>query len=755
MGYGLTAMAGALMRLWAKRPLFALAAGLVSLMALEHFAPGYLWIGGLVFAALVVRFGGWKTGFIAVALAAIVLGGGRFRDARQEADEDRFSKIGLAEVEARLAEDAIGQEGSWSAVARLHGEKYGGRKVRWIGTGEPPPAGTELKASGVFEGLGGGRNPGVPDRAENLRNEGVVAVFRANDMRSEQWIGPVSSWAAGIKKGFRESITVGLDGESLAAKVILAVVIGEKAEDSLGLMRDFRESGTLHVFSVSGMHVMMLGSMIWFALKWAGVPRRAAIPVIIAAMFGYSWLAGNGPAAVRSAWMGAVFLGGFAFRRRTDLLNSLGVVLIVSLLWDHRMIRMPGVQLSYGVVAAIGLGTALARRGLTWIAADELYLPASETGFWRGKWSGFRRNLAESFAVSTAASVGSAPLTAFHFGMVSPISVFATVALVPLVYALLGIALISSVLRPLSESAAVFLNRTNAHLANACAETAGFFAGIPGASGSVVARKTDMLIIYDLGYGAAAACFASGAGNSVLIDTGGKFSLESQIGPSLMRLGMNPDAVIFTHADAGHAAPLPILTEMFPLRQVANGMLPTQGSVAAQWKNFSAGGVSVFHPGKGELLDFGGGAWGEVLSSASDGSLGSLADDRAMILRLNWNGWKILFTGDAGRACEEALLELGADLAADLIVAGLHESDLSLTAPFVSAVNPQAIIVASPSGSEMDVHRGFQKKSWESKGMRVIDQSLTGGLTVTVTGAGELVIEGYADGSTAVLRRRF
>jgi len=741
------------MRLWAKRPLFALASGLVALMALDHFSPGFLWLGGLVFAALAVRFGGWKTALAAVFIAAIVLGGGRIRDARQEADEARFSKMGMAEVEARLTEDATGEEGTWSAVARLHGERFGGRKVRWIGTGEPPPAGTELRASGVFEGLGGARNPGLPDRAENLRNEGVVAVFRANGMRSEQWIGPVSSWAAGIKRGFRESITVGLDENGIAAKVILAVVIGEKAKDSLGLVQDFRESGTLHVFSVSGMHVMMLGSMIWFALKWAGVPRRAAIPVIIAAMFGYSWLAGNGPAALRSAWMGAVFLGGFAFRRRTDLLNSLGVVLIVSLLWDHRMIRMPGVQLSYGVVAAIGLGTALARRGLTWIAADELFLPHSETGFWRRKWMGFRRNLAESFAVSTAASVGSAPLTAFHFGMVSPISVFATVALVPIVYALLGLALISSMLHPFSESAAVFLNRTNAHLANACAGTAGFFAGIPGASGSVVAPETDTLVIYDLGYGASAACFASCAGNSVLIDTGGKFSLESQVGPSLMRLGMRPDSVILTHADSGHAAPPGLLLEMFPLRQAANGMVPTQGSVAAEWTDFRAEGVRVIRPAKGDLLDFGGGARGEVLLSAQDGYPGSLADDRALIIRLHWKGWKILFTGDSGRLSEEALIASGADLAADVIVAGLHEDDLSLTDAFVAVVKPQAIIVSSPAGSELDGLREFQKTSWERKGLRVIDQMRTGGLTVTVSAAGELVIKGFADGSETLIRK--
>ena len=752
MGYGLDiAMTAALLRLWAKRPLFVLAAGLVALLAMDHYAPHLLWLVGLVLVVAILRSGSWKIGLAVVCVITFVVGGGRIRDARQAADEASFSKIGLVDVEARLVEDALGEEGEWRAVARLHGEKYGGKKVRWIGIGEPPPAGTELKASGVFEGLGGERNPGVPDRVERLRNEGIVAVFRANGMRSEQWIGPVSLRAAGIKKGFRESITVGLDEESLAAKVILAVVIGEKAKDSLGLVRDFRESGTLHVFSVSGMHVMMLGSIIWFALKWTGVPRRAAIPMIIASMFGYAWLSGNGPAAVRAAWMGAVFLGAFTFRRRQDLLNALGAVLIVSLLWDHRMIRMPGVQLSYGVVAAIGLGTALARRGLTWIAVDELYLPNSETGFWRRSWMSFRRNLAESFAVSTAASVGSAPLTAFHFAMVSPISVFATVALVPIVYALLGLALISCTLRPISESAAVFLNRTNAHLANACAATAGFFASIPGGSGFVVAPETDTLVIYDLGYGAAAACFASSAGNSVLIDTGGKFSLESQVAPSLMRLGMRPDSVILTHADSGHAATPELLLEMFPLRQVANGMVPAPGSVAQEWTDFGVAGVCVLRPSKGHRLNFGGGAWGEVLLSAEDGYRGSLADDHALIFRLHWQGWKILFTGDAGRLSEEALLESGTDLAADVIVAGLHEGDLSLTDAFVAAVKPQAVITASPAGSELDNFREFQKKSMEKKGIRVIEQMRTGGLTVNVSARGKLVIKGFADDSEVVL----
>ena len=84
--------------------------------------------------------------------------------------------------------------------------------------------------------------------------------------------------------------------------------------------------------------------------------------VLLPLIFGYSWITGNSPPAVRSAWMAAVFLGAFVFRRRPDLLNALGAVLLAAMLWDGRLLFQPGVQLSYGVVAAIAVGTAWAAK---------------------------------------------------------------------------------------------------------------------------------------------------------------------------------------------------------------------------------------------------------------------------------------------------------------------------------------------------------------------------------------------------------
>ena len=112
--------------------------------------------------------------------------------------------------------------------------------------------------------------------------------------------------------------------------VIRAVVIGEQPPDADDLVAAFRNSGTLHAFSVSGLHVAMVGSIGWLLLRDSPECRGGGrcwclLPLI----FGYSWLTGNSPPAVRSAWMAAVFLGAFVFRRRPDLLNALGAVLLV------------------------------------------------------------------------------------------------------------------------------------------------------------------------------------------------------------------------------------------------------------------------------------------------------------------------------------------------------------------------------------------------------------------------------------------
>jgi competence protein ComEC len=221
-----------------------------------------------------------------------------------------------------------------------------------------------------------------------------------------------------------------------------------------------------------------------------------------------------------------------------------------------------------------------------------------------------------------------------------------------------------------------------------------------------------------------------------------------------MRLGLRPDSVIFPHADAGHVASPELMLEMFPMGQAATAMQPASGSIAAKWEGSAPGGIRVIHPAKGNLVDLGGGAWGEVWLSTADGFLGSVADDRALVMRMHWKGWKILFTGDAGHLTEDALLRSGVDLKSDVIIASIHESDLSLGDAFLASVDPKLIVLPRAAGCEMDALRELQKKSWHRKGTRFLDQLQTGGITVTVDESGDLILQGFLDESETRLRKQ-
>ncbi len=741
-------------RIWGKRPLFCVAVAMVVALLCESWGAGLGWVVGLVFGASVGWLVSWRAGFLGVGLVWLGMLSFWWHEERYEAGQAWVMKRESGMVEGRLLEDAKGGEGGyWSAAARLHGTGFPGVKVLWIGAGEGPVAGTELQAMGVFGPLEGPRNPGALREDVMQRAEGVVGIFRASEMRERKWTGPVAERLARVRKGFRESIVRGLDENGTAAVVIRAVVLGERSPDSLELIARFRDSGTLHVFTVSGLHVAMVGGLLWVFLKLVRCPRRWAVPILIAMMFGYVWLAGSGPAAMRSAWMGAVFLMAFLLRRRTDLLNSLGVVLVGSILWNPAILWLPGVQLSYGVVAAIGMWSGLARRWFECIAQEDSFLPKSETGVRDRVWSGFRRKLAEGLSVSLAATLGSTPLGMFHFGIVTPISVFATVALVPLVYVLLGVALVSAVVDPVLPSVSSLLNRGNAKVAELCSGTAGWFAEIPGAYARTTSVKEEVLVIYDLEYGADGACFAMPGRPALMIDCGGESGIEGEVGFSVRNLGMIPDSVIFTHADSKHVGSVKTFREMFPLRQAMVGMGRKQGPLAAGWHGARGGDLNVVFPGTGSFFEVGDGVRVEVLISPHDVELGSEADDRALVMMLHWRGWRILWLGDAGRLSEMWLVENGVDVKADLIVAGCHETDLSLVDPFLKAVDAQAVIVPRLPGGEMDAMRAQRTGMLQKRKMKVIDQKVTGGLTVTLRD-GELVIRGFVDGSETRLRGR-
>jgi competence protein ComEC len=658
-------------------------------------------------------------------------------------------------MQGGLLKDGKGGGAFWSAPVVLLGGPQAGTHVLWQGRGAPPVAGAVVKAAGNFGPLPAMRNPGEFDQAAWLRNQGVAAVFLADGVTGEVTTGYWAALGSKIRQGFRAAVTTGLVEDSQEAVVIRAVVIGEQPPDADELVAAFRNSGTLHAFSVSGMHVAMVGMIVWCVLRLAGVPRRRAVLLMLPLIFGYSWITGNSPPAVRAAWMFAVFLGAFVTRRRPDLLNALGAVLLTAALWDGRLLFQPGVQLSYGVVATMAVGADWATRLFAWIAKPELYLPLGMMTGWQRKWLWIRTKIAQSLGVSVTAAVGSTPLTIYHFGLVTPVSILAGGIFGMLVFILLCLSLLAAALYPITPSTSARVNKANAMVAKSCVRTAEFFASVPGGHFQLSQETGPSLLVYDLEHGAGAACFSDGKGAAVLLDCGDPRGFKRKVAPSLKRLGIAPDAVILSHPDGGHLGGGEPVWKLFPIRQVLLPLEKARSPAFRAWAGDApAAGIRTMQAKDFHDLVMPDGARLEVLYVPDSHSQNAAADDRVVIYRLHWRGWKLLFTSDAGMGTELKMLDAGLDVSADVIIAGRHHRDASLCDRFLDAVNPQAIVATHADFPVTEKLNPQTVEYWKSRGIQVMNQGQSGCVTFRIDGSGNLRLEGFADQSVIVIKPR-
>ncbi len=742
---------------FSRHPLFASAVLMVAAVAAVETAGGF-WPWGLLPLVVGPLLAGWRLGGVCAVAGVIAAAGLQARhDAREDASERAVALAPDRAFEFKMVTDARQGARIWTGRARVVNaveadEFLIGRDVRLLGAGsELPVAGSRVLAGGNFLPARVARNPGNFDEASWLRREALTGVFLARGDRIEVRTTRFAKWRAGVRSGFRTAITAGLDDDSQAAMVIRAVVMGEHPRDSDRLIDAFRHSGTMHVFCVSGLHVGMVGLLGWAVLGLAGVPRRWAVAAIIPLMFGYTWLTGSGAPAVRASCMAAVFLGAFVLQRRPDALNALGAVMSLMLLWDGRILFQPGVQLSYGVVLAIITGAALASRIFAWIGREDEHIPRDEYGPVRRASLWLRRRTAQSFAVSTAATAGSTPLTAYHFGLITPASVPATVVQVPIVFSMLGIALFSALVHPAAPWLSRGMNQVNAVLTEACVGVARGFAAAPGGHLRLEGGGPE-LIVYDLPYGAGAAVFFDGNGAATLIDCGSARSFHTHVLGSLRRRGIHPDSVILTHPDGGHLGGGAPVWESLGTRQALLPVASARSPAYRSWlEEAPAAGVRTGFATTGNRFDLGGDAWIEVIRDPSHVSPRARADDRVMTLRLHWRGWKFLFTSDAGLGTERELLDSGVDLSADVIIAGKPRHETHLDDDFLDAVQPLVIVATNadfPPEQRLDPAR---VDYWRSIGIQVIDQGASGAAMITPGGDGALRIRGYVDGAEIIL----
>ena len=216
------------------------------------------------------------------------------------------------------------------------------------------PLGRYVTLQGSFAPMAHASNPGEFDAAVYYRSLGVGgrlngALLLGQGERS--W--PLREGLYLLRLSLRARLYRALSEED--AGIMCALLLGDRGGLDENVEDLYRQSGIMHILSISSLHVTILGISLYRLL------RRLRIPVAPAAFGGclllllYGCLTGFGVSACRAIGMYLIRMLGEAIGRTYDMLTALGVVGAAMLCFNPYYLQNSGFLLSFSSVLGVGV----------------------------------------------------------------------------------------------------------------------------------------------------------------------------------------------------------------------------------------------------------------------------------------------------------------------------------------------------------------------------------------------------------------
>ena len=602
---------------------------------------------------------------VRLALVGAVLAGALLAQARMEAlDATRLvPRLGHAVRERVVLLDVPRARafGARVATVRLDGERVllrTGRGVRW----PTQRVGAILVARGGLEAL--------PAADAWQRARGVHAQLRARALADTgARRGGLAGLVDGVRARAQAVLQTGLPAPQGA--LLRGMALGDDAALPDRTRDEFRASGLSHLVAASGQNVMLLAALVLAVAAVLGLGLRSRLGLVLVAIALYVPLAGSGPSIERAGVMGAAGVVAVLAGRPAARWHALLLATAVTLALNPRAVEDIGWQLSFAAVVAILVLAARVRDGLAR--------------------RGLPRGLAEATALTAAATLGTAPLIAAHFGQASLVSLPANVLAAPAVAPAMWLAMLAVALGQLGTALAAPLVALAGFPVAYVMWVAHVAGGLPGAQASVptglvgaaclaaalavtVRRARPPVVlgaVIALALGAVlsrpqAAGLAAPAGlritfldvgqgdatliqwrrSAILVDTG------PPDGPVLARLrhaGVRRlDLLVVTHAQADHDGGAAAVLGALPVALVLDGRDGVRETNGARMAAAAAKRrVRLVAARAGEVLRVGGIALRVLWPGPGRAEAGADPNQRAIVAEAEAGGVRTLLTADA------------------------------------------------------------------------------------------------------------
>ncbi len=577
-----------------------------------------------------------------------------------------------------------------------------------------------------------------------LRAEGVVAIVRAGRSHSVS----LSTQPGFIRDLFRaaDDLANGIEELLLSrlprreATLLIALTIGRTNLLEVELKEAYRRTGLMHLFSVSGLHTMLVGGLMIWLLRMLGLSPGPRVTLLVVLLVLFSALVGIKSAVLRAVMLLIVYESRDLLRRPVEPLAALGTIATALLILSPRAIHQVDFQMTFLcalTLVCIGpwmimLQTALGRR-LGW-----------------GWKSWLLTHTAQIFIVSCAIQIVLLPVFSTGFGEISLMAPIANALLIGLAGVCLqgaflllvctaglpgvgatGLSLLGGPLWLIDE-AVLWLSRPGwASIAipawplwatgllyiaivmspllrwhSATSPRRAVWQFVPLGLLVIVLLVWLPLLqrpprglqawFLDVGQGDAI-LMRFPDGRTGLVDAGPQRAAWMLPRMLQMRGVRHLDFVVATHADEDHIGGLNELIENVRVDRLYVG-----GSLAAT-REFDDLRESVrrrFVPVttllRGAELSLAGGEVRIHVLHPTDEFLlaGGARNAASVVLRVEYAEHAILLTGDAEGEAEESMLGAALTLKSDVLKAGHHGSNSSTSDAFLNAVRPRLAIIS-------------------------------------------------------------
>lgn len=340
-------------------------------------------------------------------------------------------------------------------VERVFEPRPGSKHVNGIGVlVEPEPRFAELARQRIYFSATHRPGESIPIRTEVIALRGVLSPiprssepttfdgfllnagvnFQLNRARPFQSVRPPTRYARfcdGVRIRLAGILARGLEHQAPLVAVYRGMLLGEVAELNEDQQLWFRETGTMHLFAIAGLHIAAIAVALRMLLGFLRLPAFVHLVMSLGILWVYVDVIGRTPSAVRAFTMIALLETAYVLRRSVNPVATLMTGAFVALLANPMQLFSASYQMSYGIVSALLLlGLPLAER---W---QEKWIPFRNLP--KATWSWPHHAVSWSFrALTSAGAIGlstgalSAIAGVLYFKLFTPGALLANLVLIP------------------------------------------------------------------------------------------------------------------------------------------------------------------------------------------------------------------------------------------------------------------------------------------------------------------------------------